>query len=209
MKIRKVADVIDGVIVQSDNQLYEAFCRQITCVEGSANPNTGVAWKLEMTIGEGLHARPVQLELPPLVENSQSLERPIYFGSFPIAFFRDHFFMPERAARNAAELEEIDLRVRKHVYDADAELLALRSAVSNLEAASQFQRSGPRRDPIPEDVKLVVWARDGGACIRCGSKESLHFDHVIPVSKGGSNEAVNVQILCQTCNLKKSDKIAF
>ena len=43
--------------------------------------------------------------------------------------------------------------------------------------------------------------------MRCGSKDKLHFDHIIPVSKGGSNTEANIQILCGACNLKKSDKI--
>ena len=80
---------------------------------------------------------------------------------------------------------------------------------TNVEAAIEYQRSGPKRDPIADDVKLLVWARDGGACVRCGSKENLHFDHIIPVAKGGGGEVTNIQILCQRCNLQKSDKIAF
>ncbi|MGH6850309.1 MAG: HNH endonuclease [Methylocella sp.] len=88
-------------------------------------------------------------------------------------------------------------------------LPSLRAAVANLEAAIEFQKSGPKRDPIPEEVKLLVWARDGGSCVRCGSKQELHFDHIIPVAKGGGNSEANIQILCQTCNLKKSDKIAI
>jgi len=37
----------------------------------------------------------------------------------------------------------------------------------------------------------------------------LHFDHIIPVAKGGGNTKKNIQILCQTCNLKKADHIAI
>jgi len=35
----------------------------------------------------------------------------------------------------------------------------------------------------------------------------LQYDHIIPVSKGGSNTAKNIQILCKHFNLKKSNKI--
>src|SRR5665213_1964704 len=107
------------------------------------------------------------------------------------------------------ERDEIALRVKKAVYQQDNELNAIKSYVSNVEAAVEFQKNGPVRDAIPDDVKLLVWSRDGGACKRCGSREKLHFDHVIPVAKGGSNIADNIQILCETCNLRKSDKIAF
>ncbi|MBS4073088.1 MAG: HNH endonuclease [Algoriphagus sp.] len=35
----------------------------------------------------------------------------------------------------------------------------------------------------------------------------MEFDHVIPFSKGGSNTCRNVQLLCESCNRLKSDKI--
>lgn len=85
----------------------------------------------------------------------------------------------------------------------------LRATVANLEAAIEFQNSGTRRTPIPEDVKLLVWARDGGRCVHCGAADSLHFDHIIPVVRGGGNSELNIQILCQACDLKKSDAIAM
>jgi len=65
-----------------------------------------------------------------------------------------------------------------------------------------------RREPIPEDVRTFVWRRDQGRCVKCGSQENLEFDHIIPVSKGGSNTARNIQILCQKCNREKGSKIA-
>ena len=64
-----------------------------------------------------------------------------------------------------------------------------------------------RRETIPDDVKMYVWNRDGGKCVKCGSQEKLEFDHIIPLSKGGSNTARNVQLLCETCNRSKGDSI--
>ncbi len=64
-----------------------------------------------------------------------------------------------------------------------------------------------RRDKIPENVRIAVWRRDEGKCVRCGSRKNLEYDHIIPVSKGGSNTERNIQILCEICNREKSDKI--
>jgi hypothetical protein len=61
---------------------------------------------------------------------------------------------------------------------------------------------------IPSPVKLEVWKRDKGRCVQCGSKENLHFDHIIPYSEGGtSKDAKNIQLLCMRHNLEKRDKI--
>lgn len=61
---------------------------------------------------------------------------------------------------------------------------------------------------IPTWVKLEVWQRDGGKCTKCGSDQDLHFDHIIPWSKGGSSSTPdNIQLLCGKHNLQKHDKI--
>ena len=42
---------------------------------------------------------------------------------------------------------------------------------------------------------MLVWRRDQGRCVKCGSNEKLEFDHIIPLSRGGSNTFRNVQLL--------------
>jgi hypothetical protein len=65
-----------------------------------------------------------------------------------------------------------------------------------------------RRRLIPTAVKLEVWKRDGGRCVKCGAQDELHFDHVIPFSRGGTSlSAENVQLLCARHNISKSDRI--
>jgi 5-methylcytosine-specific restriction endonuclease McrA len=64
-----------------------------------------------------------------------------------------------------------------------------------------------RRDRIPDDVRLFVWQRDEGKCVHCRSNLNLEFDHIIPVSEGGSSTARNLQLLCETCNRQKGKSI--
>ena len=63
------------------------------------------------------------------------------------------------------------------------------------------------REPIPDAMRSQVWRRDGGQCVKCGRKENLQLDHIIPVKKGGATTVNNLQLLCRSCNLAKGTKI--
>ena len=81
-------------------------------------------------------------------------------------------------------------------------------AEQNLLQPSNLSGGDERRRIIPTPVKLEVWKRDGGKCRMCGATDELHFDHIIPFSKGGTSlKADNVQLLCARHNLEKRDKI--
>lgn len=58
------------------------------------------------------------------------------------------------------------------------------------------------------DVK-AQYKRQKGRCYYCGCKvgEDYHVDHVIPLSRGGSNGPENIVIACPSCNLSKKDKL--
>lgn len=73
--------------------------------------------------------------------------------------------------------------------------------------ADVLQSSGNKRKKIPQAVMSSVWQRCGGQCVECGQTHALEFDHIIPLSKGGSNSEKNLQILCRECNLKKHGRI--
>ena len=68
----------------------------------------------------------------------------------------------------------------------------------------EASRSRPR---LPESVRIEVWRRDGGKCAKCGSRENLEYDHIVPVSKGGSNTTRNIELLCESCNRSKGSNI--
>ncbi|UZE51888.1 HNH endonuclease [Rhodopseudomonas sp. P2A-2r] len=61
---------------------------------------------------------------------------------------------------------------------------------------------------IPDEVKRLVWERDGGCCVVCEATENVEYDHKIPVSKGGPSTFENVQLLCRTCNRRKRVHVA-
>lgn len=47
----------------------------------------------------------------------------------------------------------------------------------------------------------------GDWCAKCGSRDNLTIDHILPRTAGGSDELDNLQILCASCNATKSDRI--
>ena len=49
----------------------------------------------------------------------------------------------------------------------------------------------------------MVKQKFGYKCAICGEKKPLTKDHIIPLSKGGSNYISNIQPLCRNCNSKK------
>jgi 5-methylcytosine-specific restriction endonuclease McrA len=54
----------------------------------------------------------------------------------------------------------------------------------------------------------VLCERYGNRCLACGRVDlPLTIDHVIPLSKGGTNWITDVQPLCKSCNSAKGDRI--
>lgn len=108
----------------------------------------------------------------------------------------------------------------EHVYidddrldvEAVAALLHQREArdqatINRAKAELRGNTARPSRKPIPEAVRHEVWRRDGGKCVDCGSRERLEFDHIIPVSRGGSNTARNIELRCESCNRRKAASV--
>ena len=87
-------------------------------------------------------------------------------------------------------------------------LVAIEGVKDETSAEDSISERVARSRIIPTSVKLEVWQRDGGKCVACGATDELHFDHIVPYSKGGTSlKAENVQLLCARHNLQKSAKI--
>ncbi len=113
--------------------------------------------------------------------------------------FRDEFYWEDEGY----EEREVKALVLERITHKDRRL---QRAVALMEQTDALD--APARAPIADEVKVFVWNRDGGRCVKCGSNQRLEFDHVIPVSLGGANTARNLQLLCETCNRSKGAAIA-
>jgi rubredoxin len=65
----------------------------------------------------------------------------------------------------------------------------------------------PQRKPIKPSLRFEILKRDDYRCQMCGvtAKDgaTLEIDHIHPVSRGGTNEPDNLQVLCRDCNAGK------
>jgi 5-methylcytosine-specific restriction endonuclease McrA len=62
------------------------------------------------------------------------------------------------------------------------------------------------RHTVGDIVKILK--RQDGRCVYCKTdiKKRYHVDHIIPLTRGGTNWPDNLQLLCPSCNLRKSSK---
>lgn len=63
-----------------------------------------------------------------------------------------------------------------------------------------------RRKSIKQSLRTKVFERDLYRCKNCQSAKNLCVDHIHPVSKGGTDNLVNLQTLCTSCNGSKGSK---
>jgi len=75
-----------------------------------------------------------------------------------------------------------------------------------VESLNYIRTFDGRRLPSAEwdIVRSIVMERDRYSCIYCGSDKQLEADHVLPLSRGGSNAFANRATACRPCNLRKA-----
>jgi len=78
------------------------------------------------------------------------------------------------------------------------------------EPFTETEKERRRGRYIPFEIKMRVVRRDNYTCQACGKHlkdNEVEFDHMIPLSKGGSTEEHNIRLTCYNCNREKTDKI--
>lgn len=66
-----------------------------------------------------------------------------------------------------------------------------------------------KRRAIPKKIRFEVFKRDSFTCQYCGAKAPdvlLEIDHIQPVSKGGTDDLLNLVTACKACNSGKGDR---
>ena len=108
---------------------------------------------------------------------------------------------PEEESEGLFEVSELEKEITEN------------AAMENADGKAELDQQAPMdyHDPlhpasITPVVRRKVWIRNKGQCAACGSRKDLQYDYIVPISEGGNNTLDNLQLLCETCNQKKSDK---
>ncbi len=68
----------------------------------------------------------------------------------------------------------------------------------------------PNRKTVPQRIRFEVLQRDGFRCRYCGAEpdqKALRVDHLVPLDKGGTDDADNLVTACDDCNGGKGSKL--
>ncbi len=127
----------------------------------------------------------------------------------------------ERLGRSwiGVDMDEAAETITLARLDAETELSTMMQAAKG-EGLVNVYRGAPVRTDLPtetvpayrkriaQEVKNRLYGEQQGYCNGCRNHyriKDLEIDHVIPISRGGKDNEMNLQLLCGHCNTTKSD----
>lgn len=117
----------------------------------------------------------------------------VAWGEFYDKYHANAYDAAELERRVKSLMEDSDVAKKSgiyaYVFDGDEHHLQLRAFDGN--------------------TRREVYERQKGVCAICGKRfafEEMEADHITPWAEGGRTVAANCQMLCRTCNRRKSDK---
>jgi hypothetical protein len=159
-----------------------------------------------------LHAEPsYRKEAIQFLEAQRRNPQRLWWPKFRSGSSEGHFWAyKDKVLSFTSDLPENDtqrtaLLIKHHVLRRERQFDKIQREVEALENLEKLDSVS--REPISESVRLFVWQRDKGQCVKCGSHGRLEFDHIIPVARGGSNTERNIQLLCEPCNRSKGANV--
>jgi 5-methylcytosine-specific restriction endonuclease McrA len=113
--------------------------------------------------------------------------------------------------KNWTHLNEKSKRYRENGHQSEVYQRSLKWLRLHPDRASVYAARRRRGEIFAGPLNAKDWEtildRFNYICLRCGgSSVRLTIDHIIPVSKGGTNDTDNLQPLCKPCNSFKHDR---
>ena len=114
---------------------------------------------------------------------------------------------------NGVRRSYIHTDIERTFYMTIDEILDIGDELSsiNFETTTRKYNQANQRKLMTQELRNKIKERDNYTCQICGKympdEVGLHIDHIIPISKGGKTVEQNLQVLCDKCNLRKSNRI--
>ena len=113
----------------------------------------------------------------------------------------------EQSKQYNAEHREEKRTYLKQYYQTERGIIAKRASAHNRRARRKKAKGRHTTEQLHQQLK-----RQEGRCYYCHielptGRNSWHADHIVPLSRGGSNDINNIVISCPPCNRKKHDKL--
>jgi 5-methylcytosine-specific restriction endonuclease McrA len=113
---------------------------------------------------------------------------------------------PERVAANKRHYAEMN-RDKLAAYYREYQ----RTNVERRRASNAKRRAAIRSTTVDPVDYAAILVEHGMTCHLCGASiesfDDLHFDHVVPLSRGGTHTADNIRPAHELCNLRKGSKL--
>jgi len=120
---------------------------------------------------------------------------------------RQHAAKPESKAKKSAYTREYQAKPEVHERDLAKSRAWKKTPKGRRNAVYYNERRRARMSSVPGSFTKEEWlkVRDatGGVCPFCGRNvglEKMSMDHIIPLSKGGTNYISNIRAICRNCN---------
>lgn len=133
---------------------------------------------------------------------------------------RYHRTHPDRSQAAKARFQQQQPNYHAEHYQANKQRYRAMSTAWNArimrEHPEKLRERGARRRALVRGTRIervsyeAIWIRDGGVCHICGDpveRTDVHFDHVIPLSKGGPHTYENIKVSHSLCNWRKGTKL--
>lgn len=179
--------------------------------------------------------KPKRATLPPeQLDRLRAQEREAYARRAEHHRERHHaYYAKNRAAVLAQKasrrlgVEGDDIRERGRVYQATryatipwmaaackANAKAWKRKNPNRRRELEMRRNARKRATTTEPVDYDrIWRESRGVCGICKHDiliyDQIHFDHIVPLARGGTHTRDNIQVAHAVCNLKKQDKLTY
>jgi superfamily II DNA or RNA helicase len=127
-------------------------------------------------------------------------------GSVVPVYFSNQYFFKKMIE---IELDKLNgyIKVSNVEPQSQSEIIEARK-LSLYELIQRFPKTGIElREKVYNKAKNAAGQYVCACCKKVfDTRQFLHVDHIVPMSKGGLTEEDNLQVLCRTCNMQKGDK---